>query len=47
MSGGGGDIEGVDIGFREGELGFRGMEDEPDEEDDEEKATEESREREE
>lgn len=47
MSAGGGDIEGVDISFREGELGFRRMEDEPDEEDDEEKAAEESREREE
>lgn len=42
MSSGGGEIEGVDIGFCEGELGFRGVEDEPNEEDKEEKAGKES-----
>lgn len=42
MSGGGREIEAVYIGFREGELGFLGVEDEPNEEDDEEEASEES-----
>lgn len=42
MSGGGGEIEGVDVGFCEGELGFCRVEGEPNEEDDEEKAAEES-----
>lgn len=42
MSGGGGKVKGVDIGFCEGELGFCGMEGKPDKEDDEEKAAEES-----
>jgi|APAra0007618328_1042625.scaffolds.fasta_scaffold23647_1 hypothetical protein len=42
MSGGGGEVEAVYIGFCEGELGSLGVEDEPNEEDDEEKAREES-----